>query len=26
MVKLGLSIFEDDKAEDDDMPPLDESA
>jgi molecular chaperone HtpG len=26
MVKLGLSIFEDDKAEDDDMPLLDESA
>jgi molecular chaperone HtpG len=26
MIKLGLSIFEDDKAEDDDMPPLDDSA
>jgi len=26
MIKLGLSIFDDDKAEDDDMPPLDEAA
>jgi molecular chaperone HtpG len=26
MIKLGLSIFDDDKADDDDMPPLDESA
>merc|ERR1712100_244991 len=26
MIKLGLSIFEDDKAEDDDLPPLDEAA
>ena len=24
MIKLGLSIFEDDKADDDDMPALDE--
>jgi len=26
MIKLGLSIFEDDKAEDDDLPPLDDAA
>merc|ERR1712160_77301 len=26
MIKLGLSIFEEDKAEDDDLPPLDEGA
>merc|ERR1712183_945630 len=26
MIKLGLSIFEDEKAEDDDLPPLDEGA
>lgn len=26
MIKLGLSIFDDDKADDDDMPPLDDSA
>merc|ERR1712159_691928 len=26
MIKLGLSIFEDDKAEDDDLPPLEEGA
>jgi len=25
MIKLGLSIFEDDKAEDDDLPPLDDA-
>jgi len=25
MIKLGLSIFEDDKHEDDDLPPLQES-
>jgi len=25
MIKLGLSIFDDDKADDDDMPPLDDS-
>ena len=26
MIKLGLSIFDDDKAEDDDLPPLDDAA
>jgi len=26
MIKLGLSIFEDDKADDDDLPPLDDAA
>ena len=26
MIKLGLSIFEDDKDDDNDMPPLDEAA
>ena len=26
MIKLGLSIFEDEKAEDDDLPPLDDAA
>jgi len=25
MIKLGLSIFDDDKAEDDDLPPLDDA-
>jgi hypothetical protein len=25
MIKLGLSIFEEDKAEDDDLPPLDDA-
>ena len=25
MIKLGLSIFDDDKADDDDLPPLDEA-
>jgi len=26
MIKLGLSIFDDDKAEDDELPPLDDAA
>lgn len=26
MIKLGLSIFEDDKVEDDELPPLDDAA
>ena len=26
MIKLGLSIFEDDKGDDDDLPPLDDAA